>query len=543
MFNARRVAPVLFVVLIGVLLVRLPVAAANRASVYTWYEPLIDVERLVTRDFVTDPDREAMLQGAITGLLQSLNDPYTEFIPARDVAEFDKQTRGAFVGIGAEVRMEDGWLKIISPLEDSPAYKAGIMADDRITAVDGESTFGLSIFDCIAKLTGEPNTPVVVTVERDGETFDVEIIRARIVTQTVRGVHRIDDRWDFWLAPEEGIAYLRISQFTTSTAADVERVVRELLAGGMRGLILDVRFNPGGMLNSAIEIADLFLSEGVIVSTQGRAHSPQRFTARSRGTLPDFPIVVLANRQSASASEIVAGALSDNGRAIVLGERTFGKGSVQNVVPLPSGAGQLKITEQHYYLPSGRSLHRSDDDAAWGVDPTPGFYLPMTDEEARKMLTIRREEEIIRQRNGEADEEHRWTDPEWVLARLQDAQLTGAVAALRDKAAHNEWRPVSEAVAAADAISSDEMRRTEQARERLLREVARVDRRLDALRTTGAREQPPTDLLPEDLDLTGGVLNVVDAQGNTIATLRITGPGIERWLMDAPLQRDDAQQE
>lgn len=539
MLNAKRVAPILFAALIGVLLIRLPVAVASRASVYSWYEPLIDVERLVSRDFVTEPDRAALLDGAISGLLQALNDPYTEFIPARDVAEFDKQTRGSFVGIGAEVRMEDGWLLIVSPIEDSPAYKSGVMAGDRVTAVDGTSTYNLSVFDCIEMLTGEPGTPVTMTIERNGESFDLTVVRQRIVTPTIKGVHRVDEKWDFWIDPEQRIAYVRLTQFTGSTASDLERALRESLGAGMKGLVLDVRFNPGGMLNSAIDIANLFLREGTIVSTKGRAHPEQRFTASAQGTLPDFPVVVLVNRQSASASEIVAGALADNNRAIVLGERSYGKGSVQNVVPLPSGAGQLKITEQHYYLPSGRSLHRSDDSPVWGVDPAEGFFVPMSDAEYRQMLTIRREEEIIRNRNGAPHNGENWSDSAWALNHLKDKQLSAAVEALRLRIASGEWKPTGESIEQANVVTSAEFNRTEQMRERLLRELSRIDRRLDALRAGADGRRPSHDLLPDDAEFVGGQIAVYDAEGKQVATLRITGQDIERWLMDAPLERVD----
>lgn len=282
--------------------------AATRQSAYSWLDPLIDVQTMVNRDFVTEPDRDALRDGAIQGMLDSLGDPYTEFIPAQDVAEFDKQTRGQFVGIGAEVRMQDGWLLIVSPLEDSPAYRAGVMANDRVTAIDGESTFNKTVNDCIEMLTGEPGTPVKITVERAGQALEFTIERARIATPTIKGVHRIDDKWDFWIDPAQKIAYIRLTQFTSDAVEDFEAAIRPLVDQGLRGLVLDLRFNPGGLLPAAIDLSDLFLKDGLIVSTKGRSRPEQKVFAQAEGTLPDFPMVVLINRQSASAPERISAA-------------------------------------------------------------------------------------------------------------------------------------------------------------------------------------------------------------------------------------------
>ncbi len=508
---------------------------ATRQSAYSWLDPLIDVQTMVNRDFVTEPDRDALRDGAIQGMLDALGDPYTEFIPAQDVAEFDKQTRGQFVGIGAEVRMQDGWLLIVSPLEDSPAYRAGVMANDRVTAIDGESTFNKTVNDCIDLLTGDPGTPVVITVDRAGQELQFEIERAQIITPTIKGVHRVNDHWDFWIDPEDKIAYIRLTQFTAGAVDDFERAIRPLVDQGLRGLVLDLRFNPGGLLPAAIELSDLFLKEGLIVSTKGRSRPEQRAFARPEGTLPDFPMVVLINRQSASAAEILSGALHDNGRAITLGERTFGKGSVQSVVALPSGAGQLKITEAHYFLASGRKIHREDDSVEWGVDPSDGFYVPMTDPEYREMLTIRRQEEIIRPRSEDESKDAQWSDPEWILGHLKDNQLAAAVDALQIRLATGEWEATGQTLPE-NGAALVELKRAEDVRDRLERELLRLDRQIEALAVgVDADEVPTTTILP-DSDLTGGTVKVFDADGKEIGTLKITGPNLGSWLTGGPLE-------
>lgn len=514
-----------------------PSAAADR---YKFFDPIVDVQALIDQRFVEDPDFAEIQRAAIDAMVDALGDRYSEFIPAADIAEFDKQTRGSYVGIGAEVRMDNCWLIIASPLEDSPAFKAGVMAEDRVTAIDGASTCDMSLNECIARLTGEPGTPVTITVDRDGKTLDITITRQKIETPTVKGVHYSDAGWDFWIDSEQKIAYVRLTQFTVASARDLTDTLRSLSEKGMNGLVLDLRFNPGGLLGAAIEIADLFLNEGTIVSTKGRNYPEQRATARRPGTLPDFPMVVLVNRNSASASEIVAGALSDNDRAVILGERSFGKGSVQEVIPLPSGAGQLKLTEKYYYLPSGRSLHRKEGATTWGVDPTPGFYVPMTDDEWREMTRLRRESEIIR--TGQNAEEQDWSNPDWILEHLKDKQLAAAVEALEAKVRTGEWKQ-SGLESQPETLAAAELERTVEYRERLLRELARVENQLTTLER-GAGDQADGAMaergpLPNDEGLEGGSVEVFDKDGKKIATLKITGPDLNRWLFDAPVKPAD----
>lgn len=523
-------------------------------DLYDWFNPVIDVQHIIARRYVTRPDLDEMQKAAIDGMTEALGDEYTQYIPAEATRDFDKNLRGEYVGIGAAVRMEDGWVTIVTPLDESPAYRAGVMAGDRIIEVDGESTMGMSLDAVINLLTGKPGTEVVVTVERGADRLEIPIIREEIVTRTVSGVQRdADDSWDFLLDPEFRIGYIRVSQFTAGTMPEFEAAMGRLLEQDAQGVIIDLRFNPGGLLSAAIQMSDMFLSSGLIVSTRGRAHDEESVYAVEDDTLPDIPLVLLLNRRSASGSEVVGGALRDNGRAIVIGERSFGKGSVQSVLPLPSGAGRLKITEQHYYGPSGDPLHRTNDSTAWGVDPSPGFYVPMTDREYNEMLRIRRESEIIRGDNGEEDTRREAPDepqaeeeggaanaafgePEWIRDHLKDKQLAAAARAIRDRLEEGEWIPLSED-AGSEAVEVAELRRMQLVRERLMRELTRVDERIQAVRGVVPEDQADRPrLVPRDARITGGRLEIYDAEGALIATLDVTGDDLEPWLVDAPVE-------
>ncbi len=568
--NKQTVASALLVILVATLAVRLTMAASDSVSRYAWTEPVVEILAEVDKRFYKEPSLDDLQLGAIRGMLEQLDDPYTEFIPRVDVAEFTKDIRGEYVGIGAQVRNETGWVLIVSPLDDSPAYKAGVEADDLVVAVNGESIWGRPVDDVVVELMGEPGTPVTITIERKGDEtdlppgadapsvtdavetengeapptmpghvrFDLTIVRQQIVTSTVKGIHRDGEKWNYMIDPVDKIGYIRVTQFTGGTVPELAAACRGLLDDGMRGLILDLRFNGGGSLAAAIDMADLFLSKGVIVETRGRSGPPQRAYAQPGGTLPDFPMVVVVNGASASASEVVAGALSDNNRAVILGERTFGKGIVQGLYDLPSGAGQLKITEQYYYLPSGRCIQREDDSTEWGVDPAPGFYIPMTDDEVRQMLRLRRDEDVIRAGAAEAC---CWDDPQWVREHLGDPQLSGAMDAISSRLITGQWTAVG-GDTPPGTMELAALKNAERTRELLERELVRNAMRIEALdqATRGMTPEEPFDLLPDDAALEGGEMVIRDAEGKVIATLKITGGDLERWLIDAPVAKETA---
>lgn len=512
------------------------VSSNTKRDAYSFFDPIVDIRAMLEEHYVEELDDDALQLGAINGMLETLEDPYTVYVPARDTAEFTKDLTGEYVGIGAEVGMRDGWFTILTPLDDSPAWRAGVMADDRVVAIDGESTEGWSTDQCIDKLMGEPDTDVTITVERSGgERTEITITRAPIHVNPVKGFARDNQgqgEWRFLLDPENGIAYVRLSQFTPDSAQELAQALNsanQAAEGGLNGLILDLRFNPGGVLEQAVRVADMFIDDGVIVSTEGRTSRERVERAHKPGTLTDLPIVVLVNGQSASASEILSGALSDHGRAIVLGTRTFGKGLVQTVRSLPGNGGVLKMTEQRYALPSGRLIQREDDSTEWGVDPTPGYFLPLTDDETIAMLSARRQQEIIA-----LDDAPEVVGADAIVEALEDPQLAAALRVVRHRVESGTFEPVGIPANEPGDVASAAVNTIRAQRDRLLRELVRLDRRLSAAESATPEGTPdPRDLWPDDTDVRGGTVTVTDAEGNPIAVLEITGPDLERWLVDA----------
>lgn len=547
--SGGRRSAVLYAIL-GIAVIGSTLAIAQRTNDYRFFDPLIEVKTLIDRYAAEEPDLDDLQLAAIEGMIEALDDPYALYVPPRLNEDFEKELTGEYVGIGAEVNSIDGVFTIVTPMDDSPAFRAGLMAGDKVRYIDGQATEGLSVDESIDLLLGEDGTEVTLTVERDGETIDITITRGKIKARAVRGYRRAADEnasWDYMLDPQRRIGYIRVSQFTPSVAAEFEEALREIGAheGGLAGLIIDVRWNPGGLLDQAVRMADLFLEEGVIVSTKGRAFEERFARAAEEGTLPAFPIAVLINGQSASASEVLAGALVENDRAIAVGERSFGKGSVQSVHPLGGGGtgGSLKLTEQRYYLPSGRSLQRTDESVTWGVDPTPGFLIAVNDDDLRELLRVRREAEIIQggdtSGDGTGSESADPSDPAWITEHLKDRQLAEAVRAVRTCIETGSW-PESDASEqdASEAVAAQEMSRLMRTRERMLRELDRLDTRLEAVRT-GAGDnagRPDWDLWADDTEIEGGRVIIRDEAGNEVAVLRITGPDLERWLIDADVE-------
>lgn len=516
-----------------------------RADAYSFFDPLIDVKRILAERYVDKVDERKLQEGAISGMIEALGDPYTVFVPASERDAFNKDLTGEYVGIGATVQMIDGWLTIVTPLEDSPALRSGVMAGDRVVEIEGRSTMGLRVEECVDLLVGQPGTDVRIAIDRQGQRVEKTITRAAIKTRSVKGFHRDpadNQRWQHLIDPARGIAYLRITQFTPGVSKEVLAALNALGAdqGRLKGLVLDLRWNPGGLLPEAVLIADLFLSDGTIVSTKGRSVPEQAARAESEGTLPDFPIAVVLNEQSASASEVLAGALVENGRAVAVGSRSFGKGSVQVIVPLDRGAGELKLTEQGYFLPSGRSITRKDDSETWGVDPSEGFYVPLTDSELIELLRVRRDLEVLRGEPGtpaQGQPEERWDDPAWIVDRLKDKQLGAALRAVQARVDSGAWQPTGEPGPASTRIAGDEAQRLRRAADRLSKELVRIETRLAAIERGEPVENPSRDLWGESVRVSGGRVTVTDQAGNTIAELDITGEDLERWLSEADVRK------
>ena len=514
---------------------------------YSFFDPLVHIKSVISQRYVEEPDEKAMQEAAIRGMVDSLNDPYTVYVPPADSKNFTKDLTGDYVGIGAQVTTRDRYLTVVTPLEDSPAFKAGILPDDRIVEIDGTSTLDMTTEDSVDLLVGESGTKVKLVIERKGERLDVTITRERIIAHTVKGFNwqpaatggNDKGAWQFLIDPERRIAFLRLTQFTPTTAEEFTQVLRGIGAdkGEVKGLVLDLRNNPGGVLQDAEAIADLFLERGVIVSTKGRAVREQVTRAVKEGTLPEFPIAIVINGQSASASEVLSGALVDNGRAITVGSRTFGKGLVQSVHTIPNH-GQLKVTEQRYYLPSGRSIHRADDAVEWGVDPAPGFYVPVTDADVRDMLQARREHESISAAKVSAAS--KWADPDWISGTMKDTQLAAALKAVQVRVDSGEWKPTGQPLPEATAGASQELARTRTYRARLERELDRVYRRLDGLESAAGEKTPETDLWADSVEIAGGTIEVFDKDGKPVGRFKVAASDLERWLIDAGVTKAES---
>jgi carboxyl-terminal processing protease len=289
----------------------------------------------------------------------SVLDPYTVMVWPRQVQDFEKTMTNEFTGIGIEITKQKGLLTVASLLPDTPAYTSGLDAGDVIECVDTVATKDMSLTCAVRRITGPSGTEVKLTIRRPGEdqTRAIAITRARIKVPTIRGWQRTESgKWLYTIDDQNKIGYVRITSFSASTPTDFEEVLSQLEARGLKGLILDLRFNTGGLLDSAVEIVDRFIDKGVIVTTPKPKYLPTYAFAHEKDTHPNYPLVVLINRASASASEIVSGALQDkvHNRAVLVGERTHGKGSVQGITPYPGGSCQLKYTMAYYHLPSGQ---------------------------------------------------------------------------------------------------------------------------------------------------------------------------------------------
>jgi carboxyl-terminal processing protease len=326
-------------------------AKAAAADTYRQLNLFGDVFERVRADYVEKPSDSKLIETAINGMLAGL-DPHSSYMDAKSFRDMQVQTRGEFGGLGIEVTMEDGLIKVVAPIDDTPAAKAGVRANDIITQLDGEQVQGLTLNQAVEKMRGPVNTKIKLTIRRKGvdKPLELSITRDIIRVRSVRS--HVED---------EDVGYIRLTQFNEQTTEGLKKAIADIKAkvsdNKLKGYILDLRNNPGGLLDQAISVSDAFLQKGEIVSTRGRnAEETQRFNARAGDLTGGKPVIVLVNGGSASASEIVAGALQDHKRATVVGTRSFGKGSVQTIIPLGSGNGALRLTTARYFTPSGRSI-------------------------------------------------------------------------------------------------------------------------------------------------------------------------------------------
>jgi len=368
------------------LLVAYPAAApaAGNEETFRQLELFGDIFERVRSFYVDETADKELIESAINGMLQSL-DPHSSYLNEESFRDMQVQTRGEFGGLGIEVTMEQGFVRVVSPIDDTPAARAGIEAGDMITHLDGGTVLGLNLADAVDKMRGRVGSDIKLTIRREGrEPFDVTVTRDVIRIQSVRS------------HIEGEVGYLRVTTFNEQTDIGVKREIskmREELGDSMIGLVLDLRRNPGGLLDQAIKVSDAFLERGEIVSTRGRDEGDaQRFNAKTGDLINGLPMVVLINGGSASASEIVAGALQDHSRAVVMGTQSFGKGSVQTIMPIP-GHGAMRLTTAAYFTPSGRSIQKT------GV--TPDIVVQQAKIETANAPARVREEDLRNARDGD----------------------------------------------------------------------------------------------------------------------------------------------
>ncbi|MDC0093426.1 S41 family peptidase [Alphaproteobacteria bacterium] len=417
MNNKKKILFILFVY--ALIPLKIVNADTNRQETYKQLNLFGDVFQRVQEQYVEEVTDKKLIESAISGMLQSL-DPHSSYLSAESYKDMQVKTKGKFGGLGIEITMEDGVVKVVSPIDDTPAAKAGMQSGDLIIGVDGESIRGLTINEAVSKLRGPVGSKVKITVVRDKkDPYEIEIKRDVINIKSVK--HNII----------KNIGYVRLTTFSDTTTSGLEKAINEIkkdVGNNFQGLILDLRNNPGGLLNQSISVADTFLHQGEIVSTQGRKDDDtSRVFAKKGDLINGKPLIVLINSGSASASEIVAGALKDHSRAIIIGTRSFGKGSVQSIIPL-AGNGAMRLTTARYYTPSGVSIQ------AKGIEPDIIIEAGITDLKKKKVEN-RREENLRgaldkknKSKKNEADEEVPLTPLEKLI---QDNQISRAVDLIR----------------------------------------------------------------------------------------------------------------
>ncbi|MBF0330128.1 MAG: S41 family peptidase [Nitrospirae bacterium] len=415
MFSIKKwlfTAAIIGAVFAGIAAGMIGIGIVSADSSYEDLKAFTEALTIIRKNYVEEVKTKTLIDGALKGMIHSL-DPHSGYMTPDSFKDFQVETKGEFGGIGIQIGIKDGFLTIIAPIEDTPGYKAGLKAGDRIMKISGESTKDMGIHDAVSKMRGTKGTNITITIFREGwkETKDITITRDIIKIKSVK-TKVLDDK----------IGYLKLTQFQETTAADLSAALEKLKKDGFTSLVLDLRNNPGGLLNSAVEVSDQFLpTKKLVVYIKGRkGNKTEYYTEGTYQSYTDMPMVVLVNQGSASASEIVAGALKDWNRAIVIGTQTFGKGSVQSLIPLSDGSG-LRLTTAKYYTPKGTSIQ--------GVGITPDINVKL-DAKNGKSHTVYREKDLERHLKNEQVNEETKDESEKVPVEVDeknDAQLQRAI--------------------------------------------------------------------------------------------------------------------
>jgi carboxyl-terminal processing protease len=442
-----------------------------------------EVRSLILKSYVRAVPEQDLSEGAIKGMLAALNDPYSEYLTAERVAELGRGTQGTFAGVGVQIHMKDNQITVVTPIDGSPALKAGVQPGDAILAIDGQPTKGLDLQTAVRRILGPKESEVKLRLRHpDGEETDLTLKRAQIRVQSINGFRRgADDRWEYFLDDKNKIAYVAITSFTASTADDLRALLEGFKEQNVKGLVIDLRFSPGGMLSSAVKVAEMFLGKGDVVAVKGHNETGSTYKADGNAILPEIPIVVLVNEQTASSAEVVAGALQESKRAVLLGTRTYGKGAIQNILEI-SGKGMLRLTTAHFYLPSGRSIQKVAGQKDWGVDPTNGYCVPIDAKQTEMLLKQARELNAVGSKRKPAKLPE--ITSQLIADQYADPQLAAALETLQAKLTKGEFVQVGKP----NAVMFERLAKREdllKKRDTLKKELEQVNRDLGEPRDSG----------------------------------------------------------
>ncbi|HWB13561.1 MAG TPA: S41 family peptidase [Pirellulales bacterium] len=397
----RRNLYLLFAVVLVSLACYVKADSAYRSRYGQMSDTFIEALKQIDQHYIEPVPERQLFEAALAGMVEKLGDPYSAYEPPQEALEFRQQLDQKFGGIGVEVTIDPATrrLTVASPMIGTPAYEAGVLAGDQILAIDGQTTEGMDYEEARRRMRGEPGEPVTLTVLHPGQTTpqDVKLARAIIKIPSVLGDTRDEHgRWNFALPEHPQIGYVRIISFGEQTVGELEAALASLSKRQVQAIVLDLRHNFGGILRTAVSTCDFFVKDGVIVTTRGRdkKQNLETFRASGKGRFTTWPVVVLVDHLTASAAEIVAACLQDHQRAVVIGERTWGKGTVQNVIPLEGGKSALKLTVATYWRPNERNIHRSRDakeEDDWGVRPDKGFEIQVSQEDQVRSAEERRQ--------------------------------------------------------------------------------------------------------------------------------------------------------
>lgn len=451
-------------------------AEVSDSSAVPGLQQLTELESVLQHQSLKALTKKEIFEGAMQGILQKLNDPHSEYLSADRLAQLRRSIQGNITGIGVRLGMNKGQLTVLTPLPGSPALKAGVNAKDAIMAIDGKPTKGQALAEVVQRIIGKQGTKVKLTLKRGTQNLDVSITRDRVKVPSVAGFHRMGEKWNYLLDKSQKVGYIHISQFASDTAKDLQQAIGVLKKQGMKGLILDLRFCPGGQLDAAVKTCDLFLSKGQIVTVKG--NKVEKRWKASKGSVGDFPMIILVNEATASAAEIVAGALRDNDRAMLMGERSFGKGSVQALISLSKTGGAVKLTTARHFLPSGRNIDRTAKSKSWGVDPHDGYYLPLSQEAEKALIAKRELRKVITTGKGKAMK----VTPKSLEENESDPQLAAALKSMLAKLNKGKFTIVGKGKAALEA-EAERQQALKKRRDTLLKQLAEINKQIGSLRS------------------------------------------------------------